>query len=91
MTVLNTVSLVFAYLFIPESPSWLLAQGRVAEAINSFNAIGKINGVKSLIPSTALFKEASSEKQTPACKALTEVGDSSSDCSVVEEAASLLG
>ena len=43
---------------LPESPGWLLINGRKKEAIEAFNFIGRINGAKKIIPVTAHFCEA---------------------------------
>ena len=45
-TVLSIISYVVCLLIIPESPSWLLINGRTQEAIAVFNYIGRFNGVK---------------------------------------------
>ena len=58
MTALCTLALLFAAWYMPESPTWLLSKGRVSEAIDSFNQIGRINGAKKLIPANATFVEA---------------------------------
>lgn len=63
MTIIAAFALIFAVFFIPESPSWLLAQGRNNEAIDSFNAIAKFNGVTARIPHGSVFFEAG-EKHT---------------------------
>lgn len=39
----GAISHLFLMVFVPESPKWLLAQGRVEDAISSFNKIGKFN------------------------------------------------
>ena len=57
MTILQTIALFWAIAFIPESPQWLLTQGRVAEAIDAFNSIAKFNGVAARIPKGATFQE----------------------------------
>jgi len=58
MNVLSTVGMLFALVFIPESPHWLISQGRVEDAIDAFNKIAKLNGVSTLIPAGATFQEA---------------------------------
>lgn len=44
MFVVQCISLVLFFLFVQESPKWLLIQGRKADAIKSFNRIARING-----------------------------------------------
>lgn len=43
MTVLASMSFLILMVFVPESPRWLLGQGREKEAIDVFNEIAKIN------------------------------------------------
>jgi len=57
MTVLSTLALLYALIFIPESPHWLLAQGRVSETIDAFNSMAKFNGVNARIPKGSTFME----------------------------------
>ena len=45
MLMLSTLSFLVVAFVLPESPIWLLHQGRVTEAIQTFNYIGRVNGV----------------------------------------------
>ena len=63
-TILAAISLIFAAICMPESPSWLLSQGRVEEAIDSFNVIAKFNGVSARIPHGTTFHEAGGVQTT---------------------------
>ena len=47
---------------MPESPTWLLNQGRTKDAIKVLNFIGRLNGVTTQLSPSTLFKEA---KQAP--------------------------
>lgn len=53
---LSVVALILAY-FCPESPRWLLVNGRSKEAIVELNKFASINGSKTTIPSHAVFVE----------------------------------
>ena len=55
MTVLSTIAFIITSTLLPESPEWLLLNGRTKEAIAAFNLIGRVNGVKKRIPETAVF------------------------------------
>ena len=57
MTSLAALALLIAVILIPESPSWLLSQGRVNDAIDSFNQMARVNGVKARIPQGSTFHE----------------------------------
>ena len=50
MTIISMFALFVAIFLIPESPSWLLSQGRVEDAINAFNKMASINKVSYRIP-----------------------------------------
>jgi hypothetical protein len=56
-TAIGFLSLTLAFL-LPESPRWLLMQGRTEEAIKSLNYIAKFNGSKNRIAPDAQFVEA---------------------------------
>ena len=43
--IMSVISLLICAILLPESPIWLLQNGREQEAIAAFNFIGKINGV----------------------------------------------
>ena len=57
MTVLSTLSYLVICFTLPESPIWLLNQGRNQDAIDALNSIGRMNGVKRQIPKNAIFLE----------------------------------
>lgn len=44
MTALSTLAFIAIIFFLPESPSWLLSKGRIADAVQVFNYIGRVNG-----------------------------------------------
>ena len=58
MTILNTISLIYCFFVMPESPHWLLTKGKVSEAIDAFNTIARFNGVKHRIAYGTEFEEA---------------------------------
>ena len=60
MTVLATLAYLGIVFLLPDSPIWLLKQGRVEDAIAAFNQIAKVNGSKTRIPDGAIFKEVAS-------------------------------
>lgn len=51
------MSLVFMLVVSPESPKWLIMQGRRQDAISAFNRIAKLNGSKNLIDVDSTFEE----------------------------------
>jgi hypothetical protein len=57
MTIIGTISYFILVLVIPESPRWLLVQGREQDAIKAFNTIAKLNFSKNRIPLQAQFAE----------------------------------
>lgn len=57
MTLLGTISYTVIMLTVPESPRWLLLNGKKQEAINAFNKICRINGCLDFIPENAEFIE----------------------------------
>ena len=57
MTLLSTFSYLVIVVFVPESPIWLLNNGRTGDAIAALNSIGKFNGVGKQIPVDAIFSE----------------------------------
>ena len=63
-SVLMTLVAFIGCFFLPESPNWLLANGRVQEAIDAFNYIGRVNGVKKVIPPVTHFHEAQEPNHT---------------------------
>ncbi|XP_066986634.1 organic cation transporter protein-like [Macrobrachium rosenbergii] len=63
---LPTISLFSTYWFLPESPRWLISQGRHEEAVEIFSRAAKVNG-RVLPPSEALVK--SLQKIAPSQKA----------------------
>jgi hypothetical protein len=57
VTLLGTLAFMITMIIVPESPQWLLFQGRREDAIKAFNWIGKINGSKTPISDDAVFLE----------------------------------
>ena len=57
VVILSTISLILAWVFIPETPSWFISQGRVSDAIKALNQIAWINGSMKRIPTNAVFEE----------------------------------
>lgn len=57
LTVLGALSMLFMMVLAPESPKWLILQGRKKEAISAFNNIAKLNGSKERIEDDAIFEE----------------------------------
>ena len=55
--IMSILSWICCLFLLPESPGWLLAQGRTQEAIAVFNLIGRVNGVNRKIPDYAIFTE----------------------------------
>ena len=58
MTMLSTASFLVCLFVLPESPIWLLNQGRAKDAIDVLNYIGKWNGVSERIDYSVIFQEA---------------------------------
>ena len=54
MTGLATASYTAILLFVPESPEWLLQQGKQEEALKAFEIIANGNGVAGLSPESRL-------------------------------------
>lgn len=73
MMLLSTVSFLGIVFLLPESPIWLLQQGRVQDAIAAFNRIGKINRSAKRIPEDAVFREVAKQDN----RADTEVSQAS--------------
>ena len=63
MTLLATFGFVLDALFLPESPIWLLNQGRTKDAIKALNYIGRFNGVKTQLTTPTLFMETQQQSQ----------------------------
>ena len=57
-TILGVVSFILITFLCPESPKWLLLQGRTDEAIKSLNYIAWFNRSKERIPQNTKFVEA---------------------------------
>ena len=55
-TALTYVALFLAY-FCPESPRWLVVNGRSSEAITVMNSMARMNKSATMIPKNALFVE----------------------------------
>ena len=54
--IMSVSALVMAFI-CPESPRWLLYNGRVDEAIEAINYMAKFNGSSEKIPLDATFQE----------------------------------
>jgi hypothetical protein len=52
-----SISALIVAFFCPESPRWLLVNGKRLEAIDALNKIAKVNGSPHRIPITASFVE----------------------------------
>lgn len=55
MHIISTVFVLLYFLVIPESPRWLLINGKLKEGIDALNYIAKFNGSNHRIPQTAEF------------------------------------
>ena len=55
MTMLSTASFLFLAFVLPESPIWLINQGKTKEAVDVLNYIGKWNGVSKLLDDSVIF------------------------------------
>jgi len=53
----GTAALVLTVIAMPESPRWLLLNGKKEQAIKNLNYIAWFNGTKHRIPETAQFVE----------------------------------
>jgi len=50
MTIAGSLSYILSMFLLPESPKWLMYEGREEDAIDSLNYIAKINGSKFRFP-----------------------------------------
>lgn len=57
LTLCATIALLILMFVIPNSPKWLLIQGKKSEAIEALNKIAAINGSANRIPIDAEFVE----------------------------------
>ena len=55
VTVAQVWCMVLYLLLIPESPKWLMMNGKITEGISVMNYIAKFNGAKERIPNNAEF------------------------------------
>ena len=58
MTLLSTAAFLVLAFVLPESPIWLINQGRTKEAVDTLNYIGKWNGVTKRLDHSVIFQEA---------------------------------
>jgi hypothetical protein len=66
MYLLGVTAFLFILLVMPESPKWLLINGRANEAREQFKTIARFNGVPFTIPEDAIFIEQAISGNIPA-------------------------